>query len=81
MARSKLTDSSQPIYLRIVLGIYEFLASLKLAVVLILLLAILLGLATFVEANFGTAAVAFLIYQTWFFAALLSLLAVGWVSS
>jgi hypothetical protein len=77
MARLKLTDSSQPIYLRIVLGIYEFLASLKLAVVLILLLAILLGLATFVEANFGTAAVAFLIYQTWFFAALLSLLAVN----
>lgn len=77
MARLKLSDPSQPFYIRSVLRIYEFLASLKLAVVLILLLAILLGLATFVEANFGTAAVAFLVYQTWFFAALLSLLAVN----
>src|SRR5580698_10278348 len=77
MARLKLSDPRQPIYLRIVLGIYEFLASLKLAVVLILSLACVLGLATFVEANFGTAAVAFLVYHTWFFAALLSLLAVN----
>ena len=75
MARLKLSDPRQPIYLRVVLRIYEFLASLKLAVVLILSLALLLGLATFVEANFGTAAVAFLVYHTWFFAALLALLA------
>jgi hypothetical protein len=75
MARLKLSDPSQPIYIRGILRIYEFLASLKLAVVLILLLACLLGLATFVEANFGTAAVGFLIYHTWFFAALLALLA------
>ena len=45
--------------------------------VLILLLAIVLGTATFVEANYGTAAVGFLIYHTWFFAALLSLLALN----
>src|ERR1700722_3026446 len=77
MARLKLSNPSQPIYIRAVLAIYELLASLKLAVVLILLLAMLLGLATFVEANYGTAAVAFLVYQTWFFAALLSLLAVN----
>lgn len=77
MARLKLSNPSQPIYIRAVLAIYEFLASLKLAVILILLLAILLGLATFVEANFGTAAVAFLVYQTWFFAALLALLAIN----
>ena len=75
MARLKLSDPRQPIYLRTVLRIYELLASLKLAVVLILSLAVLLGLATFVEANFGTAAVAFLVYHTWFFAALLALLA------
>ncbi len=75
MARLKLSDPRQPIYLRTVLRIYELLASLKLAVVLILSLALLLGLATFVEANFGTAAVAFLVYHTWFFAALLALLA------
>ncbi len=35
----------------------------------------MLGVATFVEANFGTAAIGFLIYHTWFFAALLALLA------
>jgi hypothetical protein len=75
MSRLKLSDPTQPIYLRTVLRIYEFLASLKLAVVLILLLACLLGLATFVEAEYGTAAVGFLIYHTWFFSALLALLA------
>ena len=32
MARLKLSDPSQPIYVRTVLGIYEFFASLKLAV-------------------------------------------------
>ncbi len=75
MARLKLSNPSQPFYVRTVLRIYEFLASLKLAVVLILTLACVLGLATFVEANFGTAAVGFLLYHTWFFAALLTLLA------
>src|SRR5579864_2477849 len=72
---SNLSDSHQPLVVRSILRIYEFLASLKLAVVLILSLACLLGLATFVEANYGTAAVGFLIYHTWFFAALLALLA------
>src|SRR5579862_8081023 len=77
MARLKLSDPSQPFLVRNLLALYEFLASLKLAVVLILLVAILLGVATFVEANYGTAAVGFLIYHTWFFAALLSLLALN----
>ena len=77
MARHKLSDPSQPFAVRAVLSIYEFLASLKLAVVLILLLAIVLGTATFVEANYGTAAVGFLIYHRWYFAALLSLLALN----
>lgn len=75
MARLKLSNPSQPFYIRTVLRTYEFLASLKLAVVLILTLACVLGLSTFVEANFGTAAVGFLIYHTWFFTALLTLLA------
>ena len=70
MARPKLIHPGQPLVVRAILGLYEFFASLKLAVVLILLLAIVLGMATFVEANFGTAAVGFLIYHTWFFAAL-----------
>jgi hypothetical protein len=73
----KLSDPSQPLALRAVFLLYEFLASLKLAVVLILSLAVLLGTATFVEANYGTAAVGFLVYHTWFFATLLALLAVN----
>jgi hypothetical protein len=77
MARQKLNQPSQPLFVRSILGLYEFFASLKLAVVLILTVAILLGTATFVEANYGTAAVGFLIYHTWGFAALLSLLALN----
>jgi hypothetical protein len=77
MARQKLNDSSQPVVVRTILSLYEFFSSLKLAVVLILLVAIVLGTATFVEANYGTAAVGFLIYHTWYFAALLSLLALN----
>jgi hypothetical protein len=77
MARQKLNQSSQPLLVRSILALYEFFASLKLAVVLILSVAILLGTATFVEANYGTAAVGFLIYHTWGFAALLSLLALN----
>jgi hypothetical protein len=77
MARQKLNQPSQPLFVRSILSLYEFFASLKLAVVLILLVAIVLGSATFVEANYGTAAVGFLIYHTWYFAALLSLLALN----
>jgi hypothetical protein len=77
MARQKLNQLGQPLLVRSIFSLYEFFASLKLAVVLILLVAMLLGLATFVEANYGTAAVGFLIYHTWFFAALLSLLALN----
>ncbi len=77
MARQKLNQPTQPLFVRSILSLYEFFASLKLAVVLILLVAIVLGSATFVEANYGTAAVGFLIYHTWYFAALLSLLALN----
>jgi hypothetical protein len=77
MARQKLNQPGQPLLVRSILSLYEFFASLKLAVVLILTVAIVLGTATFVEANYGTAAVGFLIYHTWYFAALLSLLALN----
>jgi hypothetical protein len=77
MSRFNLSQPSQPLAIRWTLRLYEFLASLKLAVVLILSLAVLLGLATFVEANYGTAAVGFLIYHTWFFTAVLALLALN----
>jgi hypothetical protein len=74
MARYKLSQPGQPFLVRAILSVYEFFASLKLAVILIFSLAVLLGLATFVEANYGTSAVGFLIYHTWFFSALLALL-------
>jgi hypothetical protein len=77
MARYQVSRPSQPLFVRGILKLYEFFASLKLAVVLILQLAIVLALATFVEANYGTAAVGFLIYHTWYFAALLALLALN----
>ncbi|MGE3314469.1 MAG: hypothetical protein AB7O26_05080 [Planctomycetaceae bacterium] len=75
MARPKLSQPGQPWIVRTILGIYEFLASLKLAVILIFAVAVVLAVATFVEANYGTAGVGFLIYHTVWFAALLALLA------
>ena len=75
MSAPKLSDPSQPLYLRWPLRVYELLASLRLAVSLISLVATVLAIATFVEANYGTAAVGFFIYHTWLFAALLGLLA------
>lgn len=59
------------------LGIYEALASLRLAVVVIVASATVLGWATFVESRYGTEAVQFGIYQTWWFAALTALLGVN----
>jgi len=75
MPRPQPTDSGRSWIVRVILGVYAFLASLKLAVILIFSLAVVLGVATFVEANYGTAAVGFLIYHTVWFAALLALLA------
>ncbi len=63
--------------MRTVLRLYEALASLKLAVVLIGVAAIVLGWATFVESEYGTRAVHFGIYGTWWFAALAALLGVN----
>lgn len=59
------------------LGFYEFCASLKLAVVLIFSSAFVLGWATFVEAAYGTEAVHFGVYDTWWFIALHAALAVN----
>ena len=47
MAARRLVRPEQPAWMRVVLGLYEFLASLRFAVVLIALLAIVLGLGTF----------------------------------
>ena len=75
MARPKLSEPNQPLPLRWALKLYEFFASLKLAVVLIFGLATVLAFATFVESNLGTAAARYYVYHTKMFAALLTLLA------
>lgn len=75
MARPKLRSPDQPFAVQFILGIYEFCASLKLAVILILSIAFALGYATFVESKYGTRAVHFGIYGTWWFGVLLALLA------
>jgi len=77
MAARRLVSPDQPAWMRAVLGIYEFLASLRFAVVLIALLAIVLGLGTFVESAYGTEAVKFGVWDTWWFTLLNALLAVS----
>ncbi len=74
MARPRLRSPDQPLFVRCLLGVYEGLASLKLAVVLIAASAVVLGWATLVESWFGTAAGQFGIYQTWWFAVIVSFL-------
>lgn len=61
--------------MRVALGLFEFSASLKLAVVLIFASAVVLALATFVEKYYGTAGVQFGMYGTWWFTGLNALLA------
>lgn len=77
MSRPKLSSPDQPLAIRWALRLYEFAASLSLAVTLIFGLAFALGLATFVEAAHGTPVVQFYIYQTWWFELLLVLLGVN----
>src|SRR5207237_324474 len=77
MARPKLRSADQPLPLQVVLGLYEFFASLKLAVILILLAALSLAFATFVESAYGTPAVQFGVYGTWWFTLINALLAVN----
>jgi DNA-binding beta-propeller fold protein YncE len=77
MSRPKLSSPDQPVLVRWLLRLYEFAASLGLAVVLIFVSALALGLATFVEAAYGTPAVQFYVYQTWWFEAILVLLAIN----
>jgi len=81
MARPKLRRAEQPLIVRILLGLYEAVASLYLAVALIVLAAIVLAAATFVERDFGTPAVHFAIYDAWWFAAMMALLGVNVLSA
>lgn len=77
MARPKLRSPEQPLALRFLLGVYEFAASLKLAVLLILSLAGVLAWATFVEMDYGLEVVHFALYDSWWFGLLGALLAVN----
>ena len=77
MARPKLRSADQPVWLRSVLCVYEFCASLKLAVFVIAASAIVLGWATFVEKWYGLRGVQFGVYGTWWFSALNALLALN----
>ena len=70
MARPKLSSPHQPWPVRLSLRAYEALASLKLAVLVIAASAVVLGWATLVESRYGTKAVHFGIYGTWWFTAL-----------
>ncbi len=67
MSRPKLRTPQQSLPVQAVLGLYEFLASLKLAVLLISLLSLVLAYGTFVEKWHGSTAAKFLIYGSpWF---------------
>jgi hypothetical protein len=77
MPRHRLARPGQPLWMRAVLRVYEFLASLEFAVILISALAIVLGVGTFVESGFGTEAVKFGVWDTWWFTLLNVLLAVS----
>src|SRR5579871_1408157 len=77
MARSKLYSPDQPFPIRWTLWLYEFCASLKLAVVLISMVAAVLAIATFVESNTGTAGVQWYVYQSPLFLWLLAFLAIN----
>jgi hypothetical protein len=77
MSRPRLRSPDQSLPVRFALGTYEFFASLRLAVVLIFGFAVVLAWATFVESRYGTPAVQFGVYGTWWFAAMNLLLGVN----
>ena len=77
MSPPRLRKPEQPLLVRLLLGLYEFAASLKLAVILIFSLAAVLATATLVESEYGTRAVQFALYGSWWFEVLGVLLAVN----
>ena len=64
----------RPFAIRLSLGLYAALASLRLAVVLISVSGLMLAWATLVESRYGAEAVRFGIYGTWWFSGLTALL-------
>ena len=79
MTRPRLRSPHQPLPVQLALGLFEFCASLQLAVVLIFTCAVTLAWATFVESHYGSNArvVNYAIYGTWWFAGLNALLGVN----
>lgn len=81
MTRPRLRSPDQPLWLRCCFGLFEFAASLELAVVVIGGSALVLAFATLVESAYGDAnksgAANWAIYETRWFAALNGLLAVN----
>ncbi len=77
MARIRLRRPDQPFWLRFLLGTYEFLASLELAVALLSTLCVVLAYGTVVEKYYGLRGAHFGVYQSWWFLALGVLLAVN----
>lgn len=74
MPRRERRSAKRSLPVRCLLGLYEVLASSRLAVVMIFFFAVILGWATYVEDRYGTEAVHFGIYGAWWFAALMGLL-------
>jgi hypothetical protein len=67
MSRPRLRSSQQSLPVQLLLGTYEFLASLRLAVTLISVLSLVLAYGTYVEKVAGSNAAKFLIYGSpWF---------------
>lgn len=78
MSRPRLRSPQQPFPLQLVLGLFEFLASLKLAFVVIASYVVVLawGVA-YIGATYGDPVVGFAVYNTWWFTLLNVLLAVN----
>lgn len=78
MAHRRLRSPGQPLPLRCLLGAYEFLASLQLAVALIAALTVVLVWSAFdLDRRYGTRVVQFAVYNSWWFALLNFLLGVN----
>lgn len=77
MSRVHLRRADQPRLLRLFLAAVEFLASLRLAVLLLTWLILVLAVATFIETSYGAEAARFAVYRAWWFSWLGGLLAVN----
>jgi len=77
MARPNLISEDMSLPLKAILHVYHFLASLGLAVVLIIVMVITFAMGTFVEAIWNTPVAQHAVYQTWWFNLMGVLLAIN----